>query len=211
MKRLYNDLWQTNLEHPFPDLNSHAYLLQRKQGNVLFYNTRYEQEIDYIDNLGGIDFQFLSHRHECGSSLAYIRQKFQSQLCVDKLERDYIEKFCPVDISCDSRQILSENIEVIPTPGHTCGGLCFYYQSPGGLNYLFTGDTLFPYHGRWSILPLVNEGGDSEKLIESLKSLRDLHPDVVLSSASVGDIAVVELTQAQWQQAIDENIYRLQN
>lgn len=209
MKKIYIDLWQTSLENPFAGLNTHAYFLQRNEGNALFYNTSNLDDIEEISNLGGISFQYLSHRHESGKSLSIIKSKFQSQLCTGDLEEPFIES--TVDVTFSTRQSHSSNIEIIPTPGHTDGGLCFYYESPIGLKYLFTGDTLFQSDGRWGTLVISNDGGSATKLIESLSTIRSLEPDVVLCSASVGDISVVEVTQEEWHECIDDNIRMLSN
>ena len=48
MKQLYDDLWQTQVENPFAGLNTHAYFLKCKEGNVLFYNTSHEDDIQEI-------------------------------------------------------------------------------------------------------------------------------------------------------------------
>ncbi len=207
MKKIFDDLSQTTLENPFSGLNTHAYFLQRSEGNVLFYNTGNLDDLEKISELGGISFQYLSHRHESGKSLSIIKSMFQSQLCADVLEVEFIE--APVDVVFSSRQIHSSNIEVIPTPGHTNGGLCFYYPSPRGLNYLFTGDTLFQSNGIWGTLVFSGHGGNSEDLINSLLILRSLEPNVVLCSASVGEISVVEVTLKDWHDGIDSSIRRL--
>ena len=39
MHAILPDLWETEVEHPAPGLTTHAYLLVRPQGNILFYNT----------------------------------------------------------------------------------------------------------------------------------------------------------------------------
>ncbi|MCG8426295.1 MAG: MBL fold metallo-hydrolase [Chromatiales bacterium] len=209
MKQLYDDLWQTTLEHPFADLNTHAYFLQRNEGNVLFYNTSNQDDIEAMSDMGGIIFQYLSHRHETGDSLSIIKERFKSQLCSDNLEEPHISRVCKVDTVFSDRQTHSSNIEVIPTPGHTDGGLCFYYQSPNGLRYLFTGDTFFQSNGHWETILIANDGGNKQKLVESLQILRDLQPDVVMCSASVGDVSVVEVTHDTWVESIDNNIGRL--
>jgi hypothetical protein len=36
MRQVQPDLWETEVESPFPGLTTHAYLYQRVQGNVLF-------------------------------------------------------------------------------------------------------------------------------------------------------------------------------
>ena len=52
-------------------------------------------------------------------------------------------------------------------------------------------------------------GGSEAALAESLLRLRDLKPDIVMSSAFVGDVSVVEVTGDEWAQAIDDNVSRL--
>jgi hydroxyacylglutathione hydrolase len=45
MKQIYPDLWQTSPEHPFgPQMATHAYLLTRGTGSVLFYSSGHAGE-----------------------------------------------------------------------------------------------------------------------------------------------------------------------
>jgi glyoxylase-like metal-dependent hydrolase (beta-lactamase superfamily II) len=71
----------------------------------------------------------------------------------------------------DSIQMGNMKIEVIHTPGHTRGGVCFYItEGPDAL--LISGDTLFARSVGRTDLP----GGDEATLVESLKKLESL-PD----------------------------------
>lgn len=205
MKQLYEDLWQTSLENPFPGLNTHAYFLQHNPGNVLIYNL--EHDISEISKLGGIYYQYISHRHESEKSLSVLKSKFNSELCADSTEAPFLAT--PVDVTFSTREVHSSNIEITPTPGHTAGGICLFYQSPHGLNYLFTGGLFFLSHGHWHTLVFSSDGGNADKLAESLSTLRSLNPDVVLSSGSVGDTSFAEVSQADWHESIDTNIERL--
>ena len=36
MRQIQTDLWETDVDSPFPGLTTHAYLLTRDDGNVLF-------------------------------------------------------------------------------------------------------------------------------------------------------------------------------
>jgi hydroxyacylglutathione hydrolase len=81
-------------------------------------------------------------------------------------------------------------MEVLPTPGHTPGSVCFLASSADGKTYLFTGDTLFLNKGAWDTR--VNAGGSKSDIKNSLMLLRDLKPSVVLSSASVGSVPFKE-------------------
>lgn len=212
MKQLYQDLWQTEVFHPFPGLNSHAYFLRCDEGNVLFYNTGHAAEFEYMAELGGIKYQYLSHRHEVGSSLKTIKERFDSALCCGAEEQAVIEASCAVDVVFSKREKHFAGIEIIPTPGHTAGSISFLYDSPHGFTYQFTGDTLFQSHGRWDTLFFTNAGGSTRDLADSLRLYQTLEPDVVISSASTsGDRAVMEVEPAEWRAALDDNIRRLQS
>ncbi len=206
MKQLYPDLWQTKQEHPFAGLNTHAYFLQRPEGNVLFYNTSYQEELAHIIQLGGINYQYLSHRHEVGSSLNEIKKQCQALLCCHELEASVITEKYEVDISFTTQVIHSENIHIIPTPGHTNGSLSFMYQSPYGKTYLFTGDTLYQDNGIWKTLVLKNQGGCRNDLINSLVLLHELDVDVVLCSASVGELSTAGVTPEEWKDELEKII-----
>lgn len=162
-------------------------------------------------DLGGIKYQYLSHRDEVGASLKTIKQRFGSALCCGYDELTAIEGSCEVDVVFSERKRHFAGIEVIPTPGHTIGSISFLYESPRGLTYLFTGDTLLRSNGRWETLFFASAGGSAGALANSLRLYREIHPDVVISSGSSSrNLAVVEVEHAEWVEAIDENIRRLQ-
>ncbi len=210
MKQIYDDLWQTKVEIPFGNVNTHAYLLKCDKGNVLFYNTSHTDDIEQISQLGGIKYQYLSHRDEGGESLQKIKHKFNSLLCCHIKEEPFITSLCPVDITFSNRVSHFAKIEVIPTPGHTSGSISFLYQSPYGGNYLFTGDTFFQSHGHWQTIFFRQAGGSTKTLIKSLLVYKKLNPDVVFWSASDGgDDSFAEINQKQWLAAIDNQVEKL--
>ena len=74
----------------------------------------------------------------------------------------------PLPKVCDISQVATitfgtHTIQVIPTPGHTQGGVCFYLADEG---LLFAGDTLF----QASIGRTDMRGGDSAQLIRSIRT-----------------------------------------
>ena len=209
MKQIYQDLWQTKLEIPFGPVQAHAYVLQCPEGNILIYNTGYTEEIDHIAEMGGVKYQYLSHRHETGASLEIIKQQFTSKLCCHEKEKAVISQSCEVDITFSENIRHFSNIEIICTPGHTNGSISFLYNSPFGRTFLFTGDTLLQSNGQWHTLVISDDGGSSESLIESLQTYRELNPDVVLWSASRGPKSFVETTEAQWKEDIGNAIEKL--
>lgn len=192
-------------------LNTHAYFLRRPEGNVLFYNTGNDGDLEQIAELGGIRFQLLSHRDESGPSLNRIKDRFGSRLCCSALEAPIIGKDASVDITLQVEHHHLGDIDIIHTPGHTAGSICFFYKSPYGKSYLFTGDTIFQSNGKWATLAFPRAGGSKAALAESLIRLRDLNPDIVMCSAFVGDVSVVEVVGDEWAQAVDDNVSRLRN
>ena len=208
MKQLQEDLWQSTI-HNMGMLNTHAYFLRRPEGNVLFYNTGNDDNLEQIAELGGIQFQLLSHRDESGSSLNRIKERFGSKLCCSALEAPMIGKDAQIDVTFQLRDHHLGDIEIIHTPGHTAGSICFFYKSPYGKSYLFTGDTIFQSNAKWATFVLPQAGGSKASLADSLLRLRDLNPDIVMSSAFVGDVSFVEIIGDEWAQAIDDNVRRL--
>ena len=208
MRQLERDLWQSTV-HRSGILNTHAYFLERPEGNVLLYNIGDERDLETIAELGGIRYQVLSHRDESGPLLERVRSCFGSKLCCSSLEAPVVGRDAPVDVVFEEGDCVFEDIDVIHTPGHTDGSICFFYCSPTGKSYLFTGDTVFQWNGRWATLVLRNAGGSNEALGESLLRLRDLEPDVVLWSGFVGDVSFAAVTREEWKKAIDQASWRL--
>lgn len=208
MKQIAPDLWQSAL-YSSGILNTHAYFLERPSGNVLFYNTGDEGDLRHMTDRGGIAWQLLTHRDEAGPSQAWIRDRFGCKLCCGVIEAPFVTKHGKPDLElgADDRRI--EDIEIIHTPGHTDGSICYFYNSPHGRSYLFSGDTIFQWNGRWSTFVLSGSGGSEAALAESLKGLRAYSPDIVLSSGFVGDVAYRDVKPKEWVAVLDDRIVRL--
>ena len=212
MQRVQPDIWETEMESPFPGLTVHAYLLTRDGGNVLFYNTGHQHEINEMAELGGVAYQYLSHQDELGETLKTIHQRFGAKLGGHRAERDEFARYRTPDLLFERREVHLGNVEVIPTPGHSPGSTCFLVHSPHGKRYLFTGDTLYRgKKGDWhaGFIPGHNDEKDREQLAESLRLLRELEPDVVFGSAFVGDRGFEETTPEGWKRHVDGALGRL--
>ena len=210
MKQLYPDLWQTTPE-VFGQLTTNAYLLVRELGNVLFYSSGNEGDHARMSELGGVAHQYLSHRDEAGPPLARIKDRFGSTLHCHALERDSVERACPVDETFDTRGKELGGIEVIPTPGHTNGSTSYFYRSPHGASYLFFGDALVARaDGSWGTMVLKRSGGSAAATQESLTSLRELEPDAVCASGIwTGALAHHEMTPETWHRTVDQALQTL--
>lgn len=208
MRKIRHDLWATEIEHPIPGLSTRAYLWAGPRGNVLFYNTSLESEIDELAELGGVDRQYLSHRDEIGPSLRKIKQRFGSTLHITAAEAPVAEETCAVDGTFDRRQA-EYGFEVIPTPGHTPGSACFLVPSSDGKKYLFTGDTIVrAAEGNW-FAGYIPGHSDKDALIRTLEVLAELDPDVIISSAVPDGAGFAELEDRTWSECVREALTEL--
>ncbi|MFD0856407.1 MBL fold metallo-hydrolase [Actinomadura adrarensis] len=209
MREVQPGLWETEPEFPAPGLSTHAYLWQGPDGNVLFYNTSLEGELDRMAELGGVSRQYLSHQDEIAPSLRTIRERYGATLHSSAAEAAIVEKTSPVDEAFDERRTGTDGVEVIPAPGHTPGSAVFLVRSTTGSTYLFTGDTiLVDAEGRW-FAGYIPGHSDRETLVRTLAELRELAPDVVISSAFQGDSGVTELGDRPWAECVDEALRSL--
>jgi glyoxylase-like metal-dependent hydrolase (beta-lactamase superfamily II) len=201
MEKVLTDLWQTRTDSPFPGLTTHAFLWTGP--HALFYSTATDADFDELDGLGGVSDQYLSHRDEAGPMLAEIADHFDSSLHAPAAELLEIGQHAHVDVPLGSRHIDVNGVEVIPTPGHSPGSTCYMVDGAEG-SYLFTGDTLvLGDSGEWwaGYIPGI---GDADALATSLRLLRTLSPDVVVSSAFQGDSAVHRIQQTRWADHVDQ-------
>jgi hydroxyacylglutathione hydrolase len=188
-------------DSPFPGLTTHAFLWTGR--NALFYSTATDADFAALEELGGVSDHYLSHRDEAGPMLAKIADRFDSTLHAPVAELLEIGQHAHVDIPLGSWHVDVDGVEVIPTPGHSPGSTCYLVNGAEG-SYLFTGDTLvFGEAGNWwaGYIPGI---GDADALAESLRLLRTLTPDVVISSAFQGDSAVHRIQPKRWTDHIDE-------
>ncbi|WP_299557994.1 MBL fold metallo-hydrolase [uncultured Mycolicibacterium sp.] len=203
MREVLPRVWQTRTDTPFPGLTTHAYLWTGGRSNVLFYSPAGDADLDEIERLGGVAHQYLSHRDEAGPVLAVIGRRFGARLHAPAAERAEIEVHRRIDVALTGRHVDANGIEVVPTPGHTPGSMCYLVPGGAGARYLFTGDTLYVGpDGRWTAgyLPF----SDAAALAASLRLLAELRPDVVISSAFTGDTAVHPVDRRRWPEHIAE-------
>lgn len=131
-------------------------------------------------------------KNEFGAKL-YISEKDEiflsdktCNLCPEKDERRFLPCSCDGYISEGGQEFCGIPFTIIPTPGHTPGGVCLYIKEEG---VLFSGDTLFSNgFGRTDFI-----GGDWAALFRSLKTLFALPPETMVypghgAGAPVGDI-----------------------
>ncbi len=129
-----------------PSLEIRAFLLQRERGNLLVYRSEMlERDAEEINAVGGISGQYLNHRHEASPACDWVANTFGAPLYVHEEEAPSASETCNVAATFSERHRLDDDLEVIPTPGHTSE---WGYRLPLG-----HGASSLPVHGRYDLLP----------------------------------------------------------
>jgi glyoxylase-like metal-dependent hydrolase (beta-lactamase superfamily II) len=78
-----------------------------------------------------------------------------------------------------ARTQFADDLEIIPTPGHTRGAFSYLWTS-GKKRFLFIGDTLVPENGTWEVY--VTRPNRAE-MARTIKLLSTVEFDVILSNS----------------------------
>ena len=164
---------------PFaPELHIRAFLLRRSRGNVLIYGAGgVASEAHQIEGLGGITRWYLNHSHEAGFMPAGVT----APLFVHQADAGPVAARRHVRGTFSRRHMLDEDLEVIPTPGHTPGATAYLWDS-GSHRFLFTGDTVYLDDGEW--VAAVLESSDRAAYLQSLELIGGLDFDVLVPWAA---------------------------
>jgi glyoxylase-like metal-dependent hydrolase (beta-lactamase superfamily II) len=194
---------------PFaPSLEIRAFLIQRPSGNLLVYSTlTVADEVEAIAELGGVARHYLNHRHEAMFGPERVAAAFGAPLFVHRNERAAVEEHAHVRGAFSKRHTLGDDLEVIPTPGHTGGATAFLWDS-GRHRVLFTGDTLYLDAGEW--VAAVLKSSDRTAYLESLELISELEFDVLVPwAASSGEPFYAVTSRADARRRIGAVIERL--
>jgi glyoxylase-like metal-dependent hydrolase (beta-lactamase superfamily II) len=192
-----------------PSLEIRAYLLQREGGNLLIYRSAaLEQDVETVNDLGGISRQYLNHHHEASPACDWVANTFGAPLHVHEDDAAATAEICNVDATFSERHKLDEDFEVIPIPGHTGGATAFLWDS-GQHRVLFTGDTIFFGRSKWRAA-VLDGVSDRERYIESLELIRTLDFDLLVPGIAPAGRPYYSFTEgAEATQQIDEILERV--
>lgn len=150
---------------------------------------RIERELDGLTP----DIVLLTHGHSDHMfEIQYFREKYGSKVYAHALEQPYFEEDRirnPVSVPVEDREYICDvtvaegdtvelgdiRLEVLHTPGHTPGSLCYYCREA---NVLFSGDTLFNGSIGRTDFPL----GNMAQMKTSVLRLMEFPDDTVIES-----------------------------
>ncbi|MBA3422993.1 MAG: MBL fold metallo-hydrolase [Rubrobacter sp.] len=192
-----------------PSLEIRAFLLRCERGNLLLYRSAaLEQDVEAVNDLGGISRQYLNHHHEASPACDWVARTFDAPLHVHEKDAPSVSEICNVDETFSGRHHTGDDFEVIPIPGHTSGATAFLWDT-GEHHVLFTGDTIFFSRGKWRAA-VLDGVSDRERYIESLELIRGLDFDLIAPGiAAAGQPYYEFVERAEAERRIDEIIERV--
>ncbi|HTL99149.1 MAG TPA: MBL fold metallo-hydrolase [Holophagaceae bacterium] len=144
-----------------------SWFIERAAGNVLMDSPRSSPQLmKRLEEKGGVSLLVLSHQDDVADHAAY-HERFG---CPRLMHAGDAMRGCERVIEGEEPVALSDDLLLIPTPGHTAGSMCLLYRE----TFLFTGDHLWwnPGKGRLSASKAYN-WFDWETQLASLEKLLD--------------------------------------
>ncbi len=174
MREIFPNIYEVLPSRPTPS-KYRSFFVKRAAGNLLFpcfsNQSTIEAQFDAIAALGGLSHQLLGDSHFRSAHCDDVAARFGAALyCSVKEAPDVTRKVSRVEVFPFERHYLTDDIEVIPTPGHRPGGVCFLL-SLNEQRYLFAGDFIWHNGSTWIPTPATattRAYSESLRLVESL-------------------------------------------
>lgn len=160
---------------------THTYFLKRKEGNLLVPHQTppAKEDLDQIEDLGGIESQWVCHNHDVikGGAHGELFERFGCRLHYHEAERQKVRKKtkCP-EVEFDDRGTRhGGDFEVLFLPTCTPGHSIFRWRSRGKY-YLITSHAIYLRDGAWDLSFYDKR---SNEWRPQLSKLAKLHVDYV--------------------------------
>lgn len=167
IEKIKKNIWKIYFKH----FGSQVYLIKRKNQNILVDTSSIWNRIELLGELKKLEIEpsqinliLLTHKHF--DHVGNIKIFKNAKIYGDK--KDFPSKKIK-----DINELKLEGMQVIKTPGHTRGGLCFYFPKD---KILFSGDTLFHkgIYGRTDF-----PGSSRKEMSKSLEKLKKIDYEIL--------------------------------
>lgn len=188
-----------------------SFFVKRDGGNLLFpcfsNSSTIHDRFNDIANKGGLQAQLLGDSHFKTPHCDEVATHFAAPLyCSEPEAPDVVPKLKQVVVFPFKQHELFPGVEVIPTPGHRPGGVC-YLIALNGKKFLFAGDAIWHDGEEWKAFPTK---AGMKHMKASLKTLVEVEFDVLLANTRLNNpICFIEVNQQSRQQFIQSIIERL--
>ena len=181
-------------------------MLQRPAGNVIVYNSpALTASATDIQDVGGATRLLVNHWHE---AMLFGQPGLDVPTFVSALDQAETARSMRIDGTFTGRHMIDDDLEAIPTPGHTPGTTSYLWDN-GSHRFLFTGDFIWIEHGEWKAV-VIDDSARGEYL-DSLALVRELDFDVLVPWGTTEDGPSVALAdRAEIRTRIDAIIARVQ-
>lgn len=197
MDEVYPGVFKVLPTKPLPS-KCITFFVKRDEGNLLFPcfsgSATIHARFDQLAALGGVSRQLLGDSHFKTPHCDEVAERFGAPLyCSEPEAPDVVKSVKNVKTFPLKRHMLEPGVEVIPTPGHRPGGVC-YLVTLGGRRFLFAGDGLWHDGKGWNAFPTK---AGRKKMIESLERLADVEFDVLMANTRVDNpVCSLEVNEA---------------
>ncbi|MCS5733456.1 MBL fold metallo-hydrolase [Herbiconiux daphne] len=186
------------------DVVLRSYLLERPEGNVIVYNSPgVTAAASAIRAFGPVERLLINHEHEA----MYGAPDLDAPVFVHERDRAATARSMSVAGVFTERERLGDDLEVIPTPGHTPGTTSFLWNN-GRLRFLFTGDFMWIENGEWHAVVL--DPSSQPAYLQSLALVRELEFDVLVPwGVTEGDAGFAHVDRTESRSRVDAIIRRV--
>ena len=171
----------------------------RPEGNLLFSclggHSSFEGSFDDIEALGGVALHLLGDMHFAARYNDDVDERFGVVTTCSEIEGpDVRRKVANVATFPFERHVLAPGVEVIPTPGHRPGAVC-YLVDVGERRCLFAGDSIYHDGERWKCLVSKK---NRKTMLATLDLLAEVDFDVLLANtAATNPVCCIEVDEAE--------------